>query len=119
MKAPIRDPDLLTQLLGRVVIAVDSETEMGMTRIVGLELAGGVRFPLPAGNALRSAGEIAEVRALFAGLSRQAAAIVRNQLGPGDALAEAASIEAAVAAALDDPDALFEIHGPGVPRARS
>ncbi|TVS18648.1 MAG: hypothetical protein EA417_02610 [Gammaproteobacteria bacterium] len=119
MKAPIRDPDLLTQLLGRVVIAVDSETEMGMTRILGLELADGVRFPLPAGNALRSAGEIAEIRALFAGLSRQAAAIVRNQVGPGDAPAAAAHIEAAVNAALMDPDALVEIRGPGVPQARS
>lgn len=112
MSTPLRDPDLLTQLLRRRVVAVEEESAMGMHRVVALQFEGGVRFPLPAGNALRSAGETAEVLALLSGLSRQVAAAVRRQLGPGDPMLAAAEIEAAVMAALADPDALCESGAP-------
>lgn len=115
MNAPIDDPHLLTHLLGRTVTAVESETEMGLTRVVGLEFDGGVRFTLPAGNALRTAGDVAEVRALLNGLSRQAAEAIKRQVGAGAPQSEQARIEATLAAALADPDALLDSVSFGLP----
>ncbi|MCC5888571.1 MAG: hypothetical protein JJT88_19210 [Gammaproteobacteria bacterium] len=108
----MRDPDLLTILLGRRVLAVEEETAMGMQRVVALGLENGVHFPLPAGNALRSAGEIAEVRALLSGLSRQLATVIRRQVGPGDPTLAADIIDAKITAALADPDALQDEQDP-------
>lgn len=108
MTAPITDPDLLTRLLGRRVLTVEEEFAMGMQRVVALGLDNGVHFPLPAGNALRSAGEIAEIRALLSGLSRQVAAAIRRQLGPGDPTAAADTIDARIMTALADPDAFMD-----------
>lgn len=119
MSTPLRDPLVLTQLLQRKVVAVEEESAMGMRRVVALQFEDGVRFPLPAGNALRSAGETAEIRALLSGLSRQVAAAVRRQVGPGDPVLAADHIEATVMAALADPDALIEDSGPaGFPLSR-
>lgn len=107
MTSPVTDPDLLTRLLGRRVLSVEGESAMGMQRVVALGMDNGVRFALPAGNALRSAGEIAEVRALLSGLSRQAAAAIRRQVGPGDPQLAWERIEAVLALALADPDAII------------
>ncbi len=115
MNEPIDDPDLLTHLLGRSVTAVECATEMGLTRVVGLEFEGGVHFALPAGNAMRTTGDVAEVRALLCGLSRQAAEALKRQLGPGDPKAQQERIEVAIAAALADPDALMDAMSYGLP----
>lgn len=108
MSTPIRDPHLLTKLLRRTVVAVEEESRMGMRRVVALHFENGVRFPLPAGNALRSAGETAEIRALLSGLSRQVAAVIRRRVGPGDPGAAADIIDATLMTALADPDTLIE-----------
>lgn len=108
MPHPVNDPHLLTALLGRNVVAVEEEEALGMTRVVALELEGGLRFALPAGNALRSAGELAEIRALLWGLPRQVAEALRRQIGPGDPVAAVTIIEASVTTAMADPDAVLE-----------
>ena len=131
MSTPLRDPELLTLLLGRPVIAVEQETAMGMQRVLALHFAGGsvggaeggaesvLRFPLPTGNALKTAGEVAEIRALLSGLSRQVAAAIRRRVGTGEPTAAADSIDATVMAALTDPDAFIDDQDPaGFPLAR-
>ena len=77
---------------------------MGMERVVALHLEPNVRFELPAGNALRSAGEVLEVRALLEGLPRRVAEALRRQLGPGDPAAAEAAMEELLLAAWADPD---------------
>lgn len=119
MSTPLKDPVLLTKLLGRRVVTVEEESAMGMRRVVALHFDDGIRFPLPAGNALRSAGETAEIRALLSGLSREVAAAIRRQVGPGGPTLAADLIEATVIAALADPDALLDDSGPkGFPLSR-
>lgn len=108
MSPPIRDPGLLTSLLGRGVLAVEEESAMGMRRVVALHFDDGVRFALPTGNALRSAGEVAEIRALLCGLSRRVAAALRRQVGPGDPGEAAERIDDCIMAALADPDAITD-----------
>lgn len=108
MTSPLTDTELLTTLLGRRVLSVEEESAMGMRRVVALGFENGVHFPLPAGNALRSAGEVAEIRALIEGLSRQLAAVIRRQVGPGDPIMAADLIDAQIMAALADPDALSD-----------
>lgn len=112
MSIPIRDPQLLTELLQRRVLEVEEEAAMGMRRVVALHLEGEVRFPLPVGNALRSAGETAEIRALLCGLSRQVAAAIRLKVGPGDPSAAMDIIDATLMTALADPDAFMDDQGP-------
>jgi len=104
MSNAIPDPTTLTRLLGRGVIAVETEREMGMERVVALRLEPDLRFELPAGNALRSAGEILEIRALLEGLPRRVAEALRRRLGPGDPAAAEDAMEALLRAALADPD---------------
>jgi len=119
MSTPIRDPILLTKLLQHTVVVVEEESAMGMRRVVALHFEDGIRFPLPAGNALRSAGETAEIRALLSGLSRQVAAAIRHQVGPGDPALAADIIDARIMAALADPDAVIDDLEPaGWPLAR-
>ncbi len=116
MYSPVRDPDLLTTMLGRRVLRMEEESAMGMQRVVALWLDGGgehgMRFPMPTGNALRSAGEIAEIRALLSGLSRQVAAAIRRQVGPGDPALATDVIDVTIMAALADPDAFMDEQDP-------
>jgi hypothetical protein len=114
------DRDVLGDLLRRPVTRLETETApmAGLERVVALELDGGTRFPLPAGNPLRSAGDVAEVRALLDGWPREVARRLRLHLGAGDPVAREAEIEAALVALAEDPDGTLDAWaatGPGTP----
>ena len=107
------DAECLARLLERDVEAVEVERPPGPAAGLGLERAlaicftDGMRFPLPPGNRLRSAGEILEVRALLAGLPRELAATARRALGGGDPWEQRDTIAAMLHEALMDPDGAF------------
>lgn len=102
------DAETLSTLLARTVLRLETEAApmAGLIRVVALELEGGTRFPLPPGNALRSAGEVAEVRALLEGWPREHAAALRQRVGAGDPWTRRGDVEAALATFSEDPDAL-------------
>ncbi|MEE4361167.1 MAG: hypothetical protein V2I63_06540 [Pseudomonadales bacterium] len=74
----------------------------GLERVVAVRFADGARFPLPPGNALRSAGDIAEIRALLEGWPRSVAAALKTRIGHDDPCSAGVAIDAALAA-LGEP----------------
>lgn len=101
------DTAALGRALGRAVARVEAEQApmADLVRIRALIFEDGGRFPVPKGNRLRAAGEIAEIRALLAGWPKDLAQRVRARIGPGDPLARLAEIETLLDAIALDPDA--------------
>jgi hypothetical protein len=66
-------------LLGREVaeILVERSAMAGLERVRAVVFADGARFEIPPGNRMRTAGDLAEIRALLAGWPRDAAAGLR------------------------------------------
>lgn len=118
MTAPIRDPQRLSTLLGRPIEAVHCEEAMGMVRVVALEFAGGMQFPTPPGNALRSAGDLIEIRALLSGISRPVAEALKRRIGNADPETALADAEWLIMEALADPDAALAQLPESFPLAR-
>lgn len=93
-------------LLGREVEAVEIERSAmaDLERVRAVVFAGGARFDVPPGNRMRSAGDLAEIRALLAGWPRDVAAALRGRWrGAPDAEALAA-IETLLEDWARDPD---------------
>lgn len=77
---------------------------MGMSRVVEIEFENGMCFTTPAGNALRSAGDIIEIRALLAGVSRDLADALKRRVGRSDLEATVAEAEWLIMEALAEPE---------------
>ncbi|MEE4300541.1 MAG: hypothetical protein V2J24_13970 [Pseudomonadales bacterium] len=75
----------------------------GLTRVTALCFADGARFPVPPGNRLRTAGDLAEVRALLAGWPRASANRLKQHLGSTAPSPALATIEAILEAWARDP----------------
>jgi hypothetical protein len=75
----------------------------GLERIAALCLEGDVRFPVPAGNRLRTGGDLAEIRALLEGWPRRSAARLKAHLGPVEPAMAAARIDAILTAWAREP----------------
>lgn len=86
-------------------LGIERAPMAGLVRIEALHFADGLVFPVPAGNRLHSAGEIAQVRALLLGWPRSLAQQIRARIGPGDPLARRAEVDAALDAMTLDPEA--------------
>jgi hypothetical protein len=69
------DLSLLSRLLGHPVVGLERERApmMDLERITAVVLAPDRAIPLPPNNVLRNLGEVAELRALLEGWSRQEA----------------------------------------------
>lgn len=93
-------------LVGREVAAVEQEESAmaGLSRVTALRFADGARFPVPAGNRLRTAGDLAEIRALLAGWPRSAATRLKQHIGSAPPAPALRSIEAVLDAWARDPD---------------
>jgi hypothetical protein len=76
----------------------------GLVRVTALCFADGVRFAVPAGNRLRTAGDLAEIRALLAGWPRASAHRLKQHFGPAAPAAAADAIEATLDAWARDPE---------------
>lgn len=117
-KAPITDRQALGRFLERPVSAVHCEHAMGMTRVVAIEFENGVQFPVPAGNALRTAGDIIEVRALLAGVSRELAEALKRQVGDRDPEQSLADAEWLIMETLAEPETALARAAQQFPLAR-
>lgn len=93
-------------LVGRAVSAVEEEQSAvaGLSRVTALCFEDGVRFPVPAGNRLRTAGDLAEIRALLAGWPRAAATRLKQHLGPTEPGPALGTIETILEAWAQDPE---------------
>lgn len=93
-------------LVGREISAVEEERSAmaGLSRIVALRFADGARFPVPPGNRLRTAGDLAEIRALLAGWPRSTATRLKQHLGNAAPAPALATIEAILEAWARDPE---------------
>ena len=78
------DLSLLSRLLGHPVVSLERERApmMDLERITKVVLAPDRAIPLPPNNVLRNLGEVAELRALLEGWSRQAAEMLKERVEP-------------------------------------
>ena len=90
------DLSLLSRLLGHPVVSLERERApmMDLERITAVVLAPDRSIPLPPNNVLRNLGEVAELRALLAGWSRQEAETLKGRVRAGDLEASPEALEA-------------------------
>ena len=90
------DLSLLSRLLGRPVVGLERERApmMDLERITAVVLAPDRAIPLPPNNVLRNLGEVAELRALLEGWSRQEAETLKGRVRARDLEASPEALEA-------------------------
>ena len=91
------DLSLLSRLLGHPVVGLERERApmMDLERITAVVLAPDRAIPLPPNNVLRNLGEVAELRALLEGWSRQEAETLKGRVRARDLEASPEALEAA------------------------
>lgn len=95
------DLSLLSRLLGHPVVSLERERApmMDLERINKVVLAPDRAIPLPPNNVLRNLGEVAELRALLEGWSRQAAEMLKERVRARNLEASPEALEAEMLAA--------------------
>ena len=90
------DLSFLSRLLGHPVVNLERERApmMDLERITKVVLAPDRAIPLPPNNVLRNLGEVAELRALLEGWSRQEAETLKGRVRARDLKASPEALEA-------------------------